>query len=122
VSQSFAGSGVTLHAATAVEAYISANAGAKQYGGIRRPYAQTQINNFVAGVSPTSYSFLYSAGFEPTATGATYPASNVNLVPNTFLADFPDYTSPETMITSGPWAGYMVAELLDDWMISEFYS
>jgi hypothetical protein len=117
-SPSFTASGYTIRAGSTVAAFmVAGNVGALGYGGVTRARSAAMLSGFAAG---NASAYPTYPGTVPTALGHSFPASNINGVPTAYLTTFPDDTSLETMIEGGPWDGYMVAERVGAWLVSEF--
>lgn len=112
----FTGSGVAEVDASEVEDLVVGDVGPRNYNGVRNSVIQNVIDDAIAGNAPGSYQS--HPGTEPSTTGATFPASTGNGVPNAYLQQYPNDTDPALMISGGAWDGYMVAERIGAWLVA----
>ena len=93
--------------------------GAPIYGGFLNDAAQDVIDDANDGTRAT---VAQHPGPLPVATGASYPPSNANMVPDNYLQWYPSGTNPEAVISDGSsWDGYLEVERIGAFLVSELY-
>lgn len=116
-SPAFTSSGYAIRPSSTVSDFMTeANVGALVYGGNgTNEIDALVISNFAEG----NVVLANFPGLVPISDGEIFPSSEGG-VPQAYLAAYPGDTNPEAIISEGgAWDGYMVAERVGAWLVSD---